>query len=316
MAERLTYEVVIPAFNAAQYIAEAVESALAQTLPPARVIVVDDGSEDDTVARLAPFGERVLTIAFPNNRGGNVARNTGIEAVRAPLVAFLDADDRWKPNKLDLQVVEFERHAKLGICYTGSQDTDYDWHPLGPPRAVRARSNEWAFEELYLTSFTMPPSTVLARRSALERVGLFNIEMRKAQDFELWLRMTMLFTISCIPEALAERRIHSGSLTSRADIRRTMTYDWLSYDFCAQAAQREGKALPMPVERRKALGMYRRLLDALDQRQWEDVRWLRERLDENGQATGREHLSIVLHSLAARAKGAARWLVPARSQEV
>ncbi len=313
MSQRLCYDVVIPAYNAADCVGDAVESVLAQTLPPTTIFVVDDGSSDGTADLLLSMGDSIQPILFPENRGGNIARNTGIEAAGSPLVAFLDADDKWLPEKLERQVPEFEKYPELGLCYSGSQDTDFEWQAIGPPRVVPTRSNQRVFEELYMESFTMPPSTVVARRKALRHVGLFNVEMRKAQDFELWLRMTMLYAVSCIAEPLAIRRIHAGSLTSRADIRRTMKYDWLSYDFCAQAAEKEGISLPLPVARRKALGMYRRLLEALDQRQWDDVQWLREQLEENGHATSREKLSLFIHELEARAKGAARSLVPARS---
>src|SRR5437764_1208122 len=94
--------VVIPTYNSARYIGDAVESVLAQTLPPAEIIVIDDGSQDDTAQRISPLLDRV-TYRFQKNAGVSAARNLGVSIAQQPLVAFLDADDVWHPAKLQKQ---------------------------------------------------------------------------------------------------------------------------------------------------------------------------------------------------------------------
>src|SRR5262245_24730960 len=94
--------VVIPTFNRAHLITGAIESVLAQTLPPLEIIVVDDGSTDDTPERLAPYLDRIVFLG-QENRGVSAARNAGIQAARGNLIAFLDSDDVWHPRKIEIQ---------------------------------------------------------------------------------------------------------------------------------------------------------------------------------------------------------------------
>ncbi|HEX3110532.1 MAG TPA: glycosyltransferase family A protein, partial [Thermoanaerobaculia bacterium] len=107
--------VVIPSYNYARYLGEAIDSALGQTLPPLEVIVVDDGSTDDTPAVLAAYGDRIRVLR-QKNAGVAVARNSGIAAARGECVAFLDADDVWLPRKLELQIPLFTDSVGLVHC--------------------------------------------------------------------------------------------------------------------------------------------------------------------------------------------------------
>ncbi|MHC5141971.1 MAG: glycosyltransferase family 2 protein, partial [Planctomycetota bacterium] len=104
--------VVIPAYNAEKHIARAIESVLAQTRPADEVIVIDDGSSDATAEVVRSFGDKVIFIQ-QENAGASVARNAGIEAATSDWIAFLDADDEWLPNKLQLQVEHFKRNPDL-----------------------------------------------------------------------------------------------------------------------------------------------------------------------------------------------------------
>ena len=112
-----TVSVIIPTYNRAPFVGEAIESALAQTRPPLEVVVVDDGSTDDTADRVAHYGDRVVYVR-QTNAGPATARNTGIGHARGDLIALLDSDDRWLPQKLEWQVPLFD-DPEVGMVHAG-----------------------------------------------------------------------------------------------------------------------------------------------------------------------------------------------------
>lgn len=245
-------DVIIPAFNSANWVADAVKSALNQTLPASRIIVVDDGSTDDTPEVLDRFGSRVEILSHTWNRGLPAARNTGIKAGESELVAFLDADDVWARDKLEKQVKEFQGDEPPGLCYTSIVECDRDLSPFRL-RKFRRRQREMVFDELFVNAFPIPPSTVMVRRSVFETCGLFDESMLKAQDYEFWLRVAMRYTISCLEEPLCYRRVHGGSITSCSYYEKDLHYSFRAFELCSEAAQRAGVALPMGVRERKVL---------------------------------------------------------------
>src|ERR1044072_212389 len=115
--KRASVSVVIPTYNSGPYLLEAIDSLLAQTLLPSEIIVVDDGSSDDTPARLKDYRGRIRYI-YQENMGVSAARNRGIEAANGDFIAFLDADDIWHPRKLEFQMETFARIPALGLVGT------------------------------------------------------------------------------------------------------------------------------------------------------------------------------------------------------
>src|SRR5262245_48080665 len=105
---------VIPTYNYGRFVTAAVDSALAQTYPHVEIIVADDGSRDDTRARLAAYGDKVRYL-YQDNQGVSAARNTAIRAARGDYYAFLDSDDRWHPRKLEVQMRYLARHPEVGL---------------------------------------------------------------------------------------------------------------------------------------------------------------------------------------------------------
>ncbi len=256
-------DAVIPVFNGEAWVAEAVASVLDQTHPVDRVLVVDDASTDRTPEILAGFAGRIEVLRHDRNRGLPAARNTGVRASEAEVVGFLDADDAWEPEMVACQREEFAGHPGLGLSYTRVTDCDERLVPRGAPRPFPRRSAERVFEALYLDAFAIPPSTVFVRREALARAGLFDETMRRKEDFECWLRLAMLFPVSCLAESLCRRRVHARSLSQTTDAAENMRYDALCFTKCAAAAAREGIALPLPAEARVLLGKKRRLREFL-----------------------------------------------------
>ena len=197
--------VVIPAYNAASTIGAALDSVFTQTFTDLEVIVVDDGSADDLEGALAPWRQRIAVVR-QENRGPGAARNAAVARASGRLVAFLDADDEWLPEKLARQVAYFARYPETGLLHTGIQGDRWDGREPEPPRH--------AFCELFHTDFFVRTLTVMVPRRVLEEVGGFD-ERREVhvEDWELWLRIAARHPVGYIPEPLAVRR--PGGLMSR-----------------------------------------------------------------------------------------------------
>ena len=202
--------VVIPAYNASRFLAETLESALAQTLPPDDVVVVDDGSTDDTAAIAERFAPRVRVFRRTNH-GLPASRNFGVEMTTSEWIAFLDADDLWEPNKLERQLEELTRTG-ADVCYTG--------HVLlmqqGETTRLGAVIDVPAAEDVRKTLFEhgpFMPSGVIVRRTALEAVNGFDAAMRHGnEDYDLWLRMIHAGTkFAACREPLLLYRRHEGN---------------------------------------------------------------------------------------------------------
>ncbi len=199
--------VVVPLYDCADYVVEAVESALAQTVP-VEVIVVDDGSRDDGVARLAYLRDRITVIEQPNG-GVASARNTGIRAARGEWIAFLDADDLWHPHKLAVQLDAARRVE--GTALIGSPGwTDAipaELPPDPPVRRLAVRDFLW--------STPVCPSATLVRRGVLESVGMFDERLRTVEDRDLWLRIAARFPTVEVASPCWHYRRRPGQATSQ-----------------------------------------------------------------------------------------------------
>ena len=171
--------VVIPAYNAARFLPEALETVFAQTYRSIDVIVVDDGSTDNTPDLLDGYGERIRRIRKQNGGIGS-ARNAGIRATSSEFLAFLDADDLWRPDKIERQVALMDKD--LVICGGSGEERD--------EQGMRVR--EITYCEM-LVNNPFSASSVMVHRSCLDEVGLF--EERRAfhgvEDWDLWLRITL-----------------------------------------------------------------------------------------------------------------------------
>jgi glycosyltransferase involved in cell wall biosynthesis len=191
--------VIIPTFNRAHKIARAVASVLYQTFTDYEILVVDDGSEDATSAALAPFRSRVKCITHSMNLGVSAARNTGIREAQSPLIAFLDSDDYWLPDKLVAQVCFLSEHPDAVACQTEER-----WIRRGvrvnPMKKHLKPSGEIFDPSLKLC--VVSPSAVVVKRSLLEEVGVFDEDFPVCEDYDLWLRISWKYPIWLIPEPL------------------------------------------------------------------------------------------------------------------
>jgi glycosyltransferase involved in cell wall biosynthesis len=192
--------VVIPVFNGARFLGEALDSVLSQDPAPLEVIVVDDGSTDSS-SDVAESRAGVLCFRRPH-AGVSAARNFGIAQARGDWVAFLDADDRWMPGRLAAQLRHAERDPELSILLGAKRifiDGEADWY-TGPETGVELPSFE--------------PSVWLVRRSAFERAGAFDPDLRLGEDVEWLARATDAgLLMRLCPDSMIERRIHAGNLS-------------------------------------------------------------------------------------------------------
>jgi glycosyltransferase involved in cell wall biosynthesis len=275
-------DVVIPVYNGAAYIAEAIESVFLQTISPQTVIVVDDCSTDETPAVLDSFGSSIRVVRHEKNRGLPATRNTGIKAGDSALIAFLDADDKWAEGKLEKQVNEFREKPEIGLCYTDMIECDSNLSPIRNRRKFKKRSGEFVFHELYIKAFPIPPSTVMVSREVFDVCGLFDESMLKAQDYECWLRIAMKYPVSCIDEPLCLRRNNPGSITNTSNLKKSVYYTFRAFELCGAAASVWGVQLPVPVEERKKLYLYRALRESIAWGRPDDAVILYNKLKEAG----------------------------------
>src|SRR5713226_2266618 len=187
---------IIPTHNRAHIICEAVESVLGQTYSHIEVIVVDDGSTDDTLARLKQYGDRIRVVSQVNS-GPSAARNRGIAASRGELIAFLDSDDIWLPQKIELQVALLQRAgASVPCCLCNCtiiyrddrRSSSFKVSDTTPNRSAGLWMNP---AEVFSTRFILFNQAAAIRRAFLDRVGYFDESLLFAEDYELALRLAL-----------------------------------------------------------------------------------------------------------------------------
>jgi glycosyltransferase involved in cell wall biosynthesis len=260
MTKKADLDVVIPVYNGAAFVADAINSVLNQTIAPSAIIVVDDASTDDTSEVLGKLSGHIQCVRHDKNRGLPSARNTGIKAGSSELIAFLDADDVWTKDKLEKQLKIFQKYPQTGLCYTDLSDCDIELQPIKSCRSFRNRNAEYVFEELFMDAFPMPPSTVIVRREVFRLCDFFNESMLKAQDYECWLRIGMLYPVSCIPEVLCLRRNNPSSITNTSTLEKALFYTYKTFELCGEAAKKWNIPLPMSIDERKKIYLRRRYI--------------------------------------------------------
>jgi hypothetical protein len=203
--------VIVPAYNAIDYIATAVDSVLAQTFRDFELIVVDDGSSDGTASRLGPY-EGALHCVRQANGGVSSARNHGIRKSRGRLVAFLDADDVWLPEKLDMQLRALRDQPSCRACYTAATVGDATLRPIAE---LRCPDGEVTVRNLLLRGNIVPgsASSVLCERDQLVEAGGFDPSLSLCADWDMWLRLAALTRFAAVPNPLIVYRRTPGSMS-------------------------------------------------------------------------------------------------------
>lgn len=217
-----TVSVVIPAYNAAWCVGKAINSVLAQDFRDLELIVVNDGSTDDTLALLRGYGDAIRIVDQPNGGMSN-ARNAGIRAARGEYVAFLDSDDWWLGGKLDRQVELLREHPDIGFCSCAARVEDLDGRLLN---LWECPCWEGSFvAHLFGSGADVPGScsAVLARRELVLQAGAFDETLRGAEDPDLWIRLAAISGYACLPEPMVVVLRRPGSVSRNLESMREST---------------------------------------------------------------------------------------------
>jgi glycosyltransferase involved in cell wall biosynthesis len=259
MAVTASVSVLMGVHNGAPWVRDAVASVLAQTAGDIELIVVDDGSTDSTPAVLASITDPRLRVYREPHAGLTRALNRALRLATAPLIARLDADDIALPERLERQRAFLDAHPEVGILGTGAREVDAAGREV---RRVRPLENDAAIRRALIRANPFVHSSVVLRRSALERVGGYDETLPVAQDYDLWMRLSRVTRLANLPEPLVVRRLLPGRVSStrdddrlRAELRvrwravRAGMYPW----WCLVFVVRPALALALPSAWRGAL---------------------------------------------------------------
>lgn len=222
----MTISVVIPAYNAGRFIGDAVESVRRQGSAIREIIIVDDGSTDNTGEVVASLGSDVRYI-HQENAGPSAARNLGIELAGAPFIAFLDADDVWVQNKIAEQMASFQAYPDVGLVASDMAEIDIDGAMITPSvleahnllnffQRLDGTPVPHALRKLVEKNF-IPTGTVIAKRTLLLELGGFKSDIRYGEDLELWTRIAAHAAIVCLPQVHMLRRQHGLNSTQATE---------------------------------------------------------------------------------------------------
>jgi glycosyltransferase involved in cell wall biosynthesis len=203
--------VIIPTRNRAHYLPAALDSVFTQTFTDYEIIVVDDGSTDNTQELLAPLAKaKKIQVVAQAPAGVSAARNRGVSLARAPYIAFLDSDDLFLPTKLEKQLRLFQAEPNLGFVHCSFAK----FEDQGPELGVRdtSRFSGWIYPQILKEwSVLMAMPCMLVRTDAIKEVGGFDESLTWAEDLDLWRRLARRYPVGVIPEALVRVRVHAAS---------------------------------------------------------------------------------------------------------
>ncbi|MDD2921516.1 MAG: glycosyltransferase family 2 protein [Anaerolineales bacterium] len=207
--------VIIPTYNRADLILQTIGSVLAQTFTDYEIIVIDDGSTDNTAEILRELIEAgKIQYVWQENKGESAARNHGLRLARGKYIAFLDSDDLWLPQKLEAQVTYLEAHPEAGLAQSAfAKFDDATGEDLGTRNS--AWFSGWIYPEILMHwSDLMAVDAVLIPAKVIEHVGGFDETLRKGEDPDLWRRISRHYPFIAMPEVLTKVRVHSGSVSA------------------------------------------------------------------------------------------------------
>jgi glycosyltransferase involved in cell wall biosynthesis len=212
--ERPLVSVIVPCYNQARFLGEAVESALSQGYPCLEVIVVDDGATDDTAVVAARYP--AVRYLWQPNQGLSAARNAGWRVSKGEYLAFLDADDRLLPDAIEAGVQQLILHPDAAFTFGRHLKIDADGRPLPAPRQPLVIERH--YETLLRMNYISMPAKVMYRRNALDAVQGFARGLDAAADYDLYLRLARRFPVVAHTRVVAEYRQHGSNMSGNAAV--------------------------------------------------------------------------------------------------
>jgi glycosyltransferase involved in cell wall biosynthesis len=212
-----TVDIIIPAFNAARFLPFSLESVVSQTFDDWRILLVDDGSTDNTAEAVAPFLDRLgskIRYIKQENRGLPAARNTAIRASTAEFLALLDADDVWLPCRLSESLKILRERPQVGLVYGLITGIDQDNRPGITWEGNLSDADGHIAPQVYMRKVELPCPTITFRRKCVDEVGFFDETMRATEDRDLWLRIALRYEVGFVPKVLAYYRLSPNSMST------------------------------------------------------------------------------------------------------
>lgn len=203
----LHVSVIIRTFNRSAYLDAAIQSVLAQTRPAFEVLVVDDGSTDETAQLLKRYENHLTPLTLAHTGNPTAVLNAGIRAAHGDCIALLDDDDVWLPNKLEYQVQQLSQNSHFGFAY-GNVQLLFSNGTLSPPALRPEQLVTGSILRVVIRAMNVHPSTLLIRREWLARIGLLDEKYSVAETFFLTLRLARVTHATCVPEPVALIRQH------------------------------------------------------------------------------------------------------------
>ena len=210
-----TISVVIPAYNAARTILETVVSVQKQTFSDFELIVINDGSTDRTLELLNTIQDHRLKVFSYENGGLPVARNRGISHATGEFITFIDADDLWTPDKLELQLEALQKHPEAGVAYSWTLSMDEKGEKFYPGISVSCEGD--VYRQLLVSNFIASGSNAMLRRQAIESAGEFDPTLKSAEDWDYWLRVAPHWSFVVVPKPQIFYRQSSNTMSSKVD---------------------------------------------------------------------------------------------------
>jgi len=212
---------IIPTYNRASFISDAIASILDQSRPIDEIIVVDDGSTDNTNILLKSFGNRINYIK-QRNCGPGAARNRGIREASGDYIAFLDSDDLWVKDKTEIQLDFFNRHRHIDLVFGDMSNFSETVHDDGPEIKNKDihdyleshSANLDKILDFIIEENVIPTPSVMMKRECIQRIGFFDENLKIAEDFDYWIRASLVCRIGFINAVLVKRRKHPGNLVN------------------------------------------------------------------------------------------------------
>lgn len=204
--------VVIPCYNGARYLSEAIDSVLAQTYPVSEIVVVDDGSTDHTGDVCSRYAQ--VHYIYQTNQGVSKARNAGIQASQGEYLVFLDCDDRLLPQAVEIGVNRLRTHPEAGFVFGFYRSIQADGSLIPHPAPTLPATA--SYETLLDCTHLIPPAGAMVRRSVIESIGGFNPVLRRGEDYDFWLRIARTFPIYFHNQPVFEYRRHEDNASSHA----------------------------------------------------------------------------------------------------
>ncbi|MEH2258709.1 glycosyltransferase family 2 protein [Nostoc sp.] len=210
-----TISVIIPAYNAERTILETIKSVLQQTFSDFELIIINDGSTDQTLELVKTIEDSRLKIFSYSNAGLSIARNRGIYHATGEFIAFLDADDLWTSDKLELQLAALQKHPEAGLAYSWTLNMSETAEIFHPGHNVVYEGN--VYDKLLLSNFISNGSNPLIRKQAIESAGEFDPTLSSVEDWDYWFRVAEDWDFAVVPKPQILYRHSSKSMSTKVE---------------------------------------------------------------------------------------------------